>query len=147
AFNGESEEAAKEHFLEKILFVTDGKKLHLSSAMKMTQVNVDLYIPQQKYSKLSTRLMNGSFKMKDADIANVRVKTANGKIAVSSLTFQKAEFETANGAIGLKDLTGETLEAETLNGRVYIDGELQEIEAQSLSGHVVVTTTNERADK
>ena len=147
AYNSESEEAAKEQFLEKLLFVTDGKKLRLSSAMKMTQVNVDLYIPHQKYDKLSARLMNGSFKMKDADIANVRVKTANGKIEVSSLTFQTAEFETANGSIGLKDLTGETLEAETLNGRVYIDGELQEVEAQSLSGHVVVTTTNESADR
>lgn len=147
ALNGESEEAAREHFLEKILFVTDGEKLRLSSAMKMTQVNVELYIPRQKYSKLSTRLMNGSFKMREAEIADVRVKTANGKIDVASLTFQKAAFETANGSIGLKDLIGERLEAETLNGRVYIDGELQEIEAQSLSGHVVVTTTNESADK
>ena len=147
AFNGETEEAAKEYFLEKILFVTDGQKLHLSSAMKMTQVNVDLYIPKQKYNKLSTRLMNGSFKMRGAEIDLVRVKTANGKIDVSNLTFQKAEFETANGAIGLKDLTGETLEAETLNGRVYIDGQLQEVEAQSLSGHVVVTTTSEKAQK
>lgn len=146
-YNSESEETAKEQFLEKLLFVTDGKKLRLSSAMKMTQVNVDLYIPHQKYDKLSARLMNGSFKMKDAEIANVRVKTANGKIEVSSLTFQKADFETANGSIGLKDLIGETLEAETLNGRVYIDGELQEVEAQSLSGHVVVTTTNGSADK
>lgn len=146
-YNSDSEETAKEQFLEKFLFVTDGRKLRLSSAMKMTQVNVDLYIPRQKYGKLSARLMNGSFKMKDAEIANVRVKTANGKIEVSSLTFQKADFETANGSIGLKDLIGETLEAETLNGRVYIDGELQEVEAQSLSGHVVVTTTNESADK
>ena len=147
AYNIDSEEAAKVHFLEKILFVTDGKKLHLSSAMKMTQVNIDLYIPKQKYNKLSTRLMNGSFKIKGAEIDLVRVKTANGKIDVSGLTFQKAEFETANGSIGLRDLTGETLEAETLNGRVYIDGKLQEIEAQSLSGHVVVTTTSENADK
>lgn len=147
AFNAESEEAAKEHFLEKILFVTDGDKLRLSSAMKITQVNVALYIPRQDYAKLSTRLLSGSFNMKDANIQNVRVKTANGKIDVSGLTFDTAEFETANGAIKLKELTGKTLEAETLNGRVYIEGDLQEIEGQSVSGHVVVTTTNENAVK
>ena len=47
AFNSESEEKAKEDFLEKIVFVTDDNKLRLSSAMKMTQVNVDLYVPQK----------------------------------------------------------------------------------------------------
>lgn len=42
-------------------------------------------------------------------------------------------------------MTGEKLEAESLNGRVYIDGHLKDVEAQSLSGHVVVTTKNENA--
>ena len=39
------------------------------------------------------------------------------------------------------------LTAETLNGRVYIDGSLKEVTAQSLSGHVVVTTTSEEAER
>ena len=147
AFNAETEEAAKENFLEKLLFITDGNKLRMSSAMKMTQVNVALYIPNHQYAKLSTRLMSGSFNMNDVQIQNVRVKTANGKIEVSGLTFEKAEFETANGKIGLKDIQGEVLEAETLNGRVYIDGNVQEVEAQSVSGHVVVTTSSEIANK
>ncbi len=147
AFNAETEETAKEQFLEKILFVSDGDKLRLSSAMKMMQVKVALYIPRRDYDKLSVRLMSGSFNMKDANFQNVRVKTANGKIDVTGLTFQKAEFETANGAIGLTEVKGQTLEAETLNGRVYIDGDLHEVEAQSISGHVVVTTTNRTAEK
>lgn len=147
AYNSESEELAKESFLEKLLFVTDGEKLRLSSPMKMMQVNVELYVPKGKYNQLSARLMNGSFELRGAKVESIRVKTANGKIDVSDLIFQKAEFETANGAIELRELTGEVLEAETLNGRVYVDGELQRIDAQSLSGHVVVTTTNERAER
>ena len=145
AYNSESEETAKKSFLEKILFVTDENKLRVSSAMKMTQVNIDLYVPRKTYTKLSARLMNGSFEMKDAEIKNIRVKTANGKIEVSGLLSKDAEFETANGAIRLTGITGETLAAETLNGRVYIDGSLQEVDAQSLSGHVIVTTTNAEA--
>lgn len=141
----ESEEAAKATFIEKLLFVADGNKLRLSSDMKMTKVNVDLYMPRKMYNKLSARLMNGSFQMKGAEIEQVRVKTANGKIEVSSLTFKEAEFETANGSIDLNNVIGEKLETETLNGRVYIDGALVEVDAQSLNGHVVVTTTNVEA--
>lgn len=145
SFNSESEEVAKESFLEKVLFVTDGNKLRLSSDMKMTKVDVDLYVPKKQYAKLSARLINGPFNLNAAEIEHVRVKTANGKVAVTGLAFKDAQFETANGTIDLNKVTGEKLEAETLNGRVYIDGHLKDVEAQSLSGHVVVTTTNEEA--
>ena len=80
--------------------------------------------------------------MKDATAETVRVKTANGKIEIAGLTFKNGEFETVNGAIALNGVTATTIEAETLNGRVYIDGAVKEVEAQSLNGHVVVTTTD-----
>ena len=44
-------------------------------------------------------------------------------------------------------MTATTIEAETLNGRVYIDGAVKDVEAQSLNGHVVVTTTDPTAEK
>ena len=147
AFNSESEAKAKEDFLEKVLVLTDENKLRISSKMKMTKVNVDLYLPQKTYEKLDVRLMNGSFDMKDAEVNKAHVKTANGRIEISNLVYQSAEFETANGEIRLTGLSGEKLSAETLNGRVYIDGDIKEVEAQSLSGHVVITTTNEEAKK
>lgn len=146
-FNSDSEEKAKKDFLEKLLFVKDEGKLLVSSDMKMVQVNVELFIPKKEYAKISARLLNGAFKMKNAAAETVRVKTANGKIEVVGLTFKNAEFETANGAIALNDVRGTTLEAETLNGRVYIDGVLKDVEAQSLNGHVVVTTKDPEAEK
>ena len=39
------------------------------------------------------------------------------------------------------------MDAETLNGKIYIDGHLADIEAQSVNGHVVVTTKNIAARK
>lgn len=146
-FNSESEEKAKKDFLDKLLFVKDEGKLLIASDMKMVQVNVDLYLPKKDYAKISARLLNGAFKMKDATAETVRVKTANGKIEVTGLSFKNGEFETANGAIALNGVTGTTLEAETLNGRVYIDGVVKDVEAQSLNGHVVVTTKDPEAEK
>jgi len=147
SYNSESEEKAKSDFLEKLLFVNDEGKIRISSDMKMAQVNVELFIPKKDYAKISVHLMNGSFKMKDAAAETVRVKTANGKIEIAELTFKNGEFETVNGAIALNGVTGNTIEAETLNGRVYIDGAVKDVEAQSLNGHVVVTTTDPAAEK
>ena len=147
AFKSESESKAKEDFLEKVLVVTDENKLRITSKMKMTKVNLELFVPQKEYEKLDVRLMNGAFQMKDADVKKANVKTANGKIEVTNLKYKTADFETANGEIRLTGLSGEKLSAETLNGRVYIDGDIKEVEAQSLSGHVVVTTTSDEAEK
>jgi DUF4097 and DUF4098 domain-containing protein YvlB len=147
AFNNESETKAKEDFLEKVLVVTDDNKLRILSKMKMTKVNLELFLPQREYKELNIRLMNGSVQLTDVEAKKVHVKTANGKIEISTLKFKTADFETANGEIRLTGLSGEKLSAETLNGRIYIDGDLKEVEAQSLSGHVVVTTTNDEAAK
>lgn len=145
--NSDSEEDAKAAFQEKILFVTDDNKLRISSAMKLTNVQLDLFVPKKVYAKLSARLINGAFTMQAIQIDDVSVKTANGKISVFELVFKKAEFETANGEIELRESKGHELEAETLNGRIYIDGELADVEAQSISGTVVITTTDKEAAK
>jgi DUF4097 and DUF4098 domain-containing protein YvlB len=145
--SSDKEEAVKEEFLNKVLFVNDEGKLRISSDMKMKQVNLELHVPKKDYAKISARLLNGSFKTGDVAAEIVRVKTANGKINISGLTFKNAEFETVNGAIQLNKLSGDSIEAETLNGRVYIDGAVKEVDAQSLNGHVVVTTTDPTAEK
>ncbi len=146
-YNSESEEKAKIDFLDKLLFVNDEGKIRISSDLKMVQVNVELFIPKKDYARISARLLNGSFKMKDATADTLKVKTGNGKIELAGLTFKNGEFETVHGSIGLNGVTATTIEAETLNGRVYIDGAVKDVEAQSLNGHVVVTTTNPAAEK
>lgn len=146
-YTGDTEEKAKADFLDKLLFVNDEGKIRISSDLKMIQVNVELYVPKKDYAKISARLLNGSFKMKDAIAETVRIKTANGKIEIAGLTFKDGEFETVNGAIGLNNVTGNRIEAETLNGRIYIDGAVKDVEAHSLNGHVVVTTTDPEAEK
>src|SRR5690606_10010015 len=70
-----------------------------------------------------------------------------GKVDVERITFKEAELEAGNGSIRLNDSTGDTLEAETINGRVYVSGKVKDVEAKSLNGHVVVTTTDADAQK
>ena len=112
----------KKNFLDKVIVCQRRREIDDFKRYENDSSECDLFVPKKDYAKISARLLNGSFKMKDADAETVRVKTANGKIEVAGLMFKNAEFETANGAIALNGVTGTTLEAETLNGRVYIDG-------------------------
>ncbi|WP_262177323.1 DUF4097 family beta strand repeat-containing protein [Saccharococcus sp. Marseille-Q5394] len=147
SFNGRSEEDAKKEFLDKLIFLKDEGKLRYLSDLKSSQVNVDLFIPKQEYRKISVRLLNGNFNLKDISVDRIYTKTANGKVDVERIDFKEAELEAGNGSIRLNDSTGETLEAETINGRVYVSGKLKDVEAKSLNGHVVVTTTDAAAQK
>ncbi|MCM3639367.1 DUF4097 family beta strand repeat-containing protein [Sporosarcina luteola] len=147
SFNGRSEEDAKKEFLDKLIFLKDEGKLRYLSDLKLSQVNVDLFIPKQEYRKISVRLLNGNFNLKDISVDRIYTKTANGKVDVERIDFKEAELEAGNGSIRLNDSTGETLEAETINGRVYVSGKLKDVEAKSLNGHVVVTTTDAAAQK
>ncbi|MBY0222783.1 MULTISPECIES: DUF4097 family beta strand repeat-containing protein [Sporosarcina] len=147
-FNHDSETEARAQFLDKLLFVKDGNKLRIGSDLKMVQVNVQLYVPsQQPYRKLSVRLLNGGCTVEKVDFDNLRIKTANGKIECAHIRFDEAELETANGMVRLLKVRGNKLEAETLNGRVYVDGELIDIDAKSLNGNVSLTTTSTEATR
>ena len=147
SYNSKSEEEAKKEFLNKMICVVDEGKLRLLSDQKFNQVNVDLFIPKQQYDKISVKLLNGNFNVQDALVERLYAKTANGKVDIERLKFKEADLETGNGSIRLNDSDGEVVEAETINGRVYLSGQLKDIEAKSLNGHVVVTTTDAKAQK
>lgn len=147
SYNKRSEEDAKKEFLDKLIFMVDEGKLRILSDLKLNQVNIDLFIPKQQYDKVSVRLLNGNFNLKDLTLDRLYAKTANGKVDIERVEFKEAELETGNGSIRLNDSIGEMVEAETMNGRVYLSGKLKDVEAKSLNGHVVVTTTDPAAQK
>ena len=81
------------------------------------------------------------------DAKLIKARTYNGVVRLENVTFDHAELQTSNGAVEARHVKGDDLEAETANGRIYIDGELKEVEAESVNGHVVVTTTSAEAHK
>lgn len=143
----DSEEETRANFLEQFVVKEDGDSLRILSQLKLVQVNVKVLVPKDKLEKLSVRLMNGSVTLQDTDFEHLKVKTLNGAIKGSNFNFGKAEVDSSNGSIELTNVRGKDLEAETLNGRVYLDGALDEVEAKSVNGHVVVTTCSTNSSK
>lgn len=122
------EEEAKQEVLDKISIINDHGSFKVTSEVKIGQVDVDVYVPNRDLKKFEARLTNGAFKATKLHVNHVQVKTTNG-------------------AIQFNDVVSKTMEAETLNGRVYIDGDMQEVNAQSLNGAVVVTTNSEEVKR
>lgn len=143
----DNEEETRNHFLEQFVVKNEEGSLRILSQLKLVQVNVQLLVPKEKLDKLSVRLMNGSVALQDIELDQLKLKTLNGAIKGSKLVFTKAEVDSSNGSIELTDVRGKDLEAETLNGRVYLDGALDEVEAKSINGHVVVTTCSSNSSK
>lgn len=128
AYYKESKEETKREVLDKIAVTNENNTLHIVSEVKIGQVDLDLYIPNEQYE-------------------TIKVQLTNGELRARSLNVQRFQVKTTNGTIQLNDITSEIVEAETLNGRVYLDGVLEEVDAQSLNGAVVVTTTSEKASR
>ncbi|MGN7478809.1 DUF4097 family beta strand repeat-containing protein [Solibacillus silvestris] len=122
-------------------------KLFIQSSNKFAQVKVQVAIPEKHYDVFIARLLTGSVSIEQMDAKLIKARTYNGVVRLENATFDHAELQTSNGAVEARRIKGDDLEVETANGRIYIDGDLKEVEAESMNGHVVVTTTSAEAHK
>ena len=141
-----SKEETEAKFTEGLVVLRDGK-LEIATDNKFAQVKVRLAIAEKHYDVFVARLLSGSVAIEELDAKLIKAKTFNGLLRLENAVFAHAELQSTNGAIEVRNAVGDDLEAETANGRIYIDGELKEIEAESVNGHVVVTTKSEKAHK
>ena len=142
----QDEEQAKEQFEENFITLVNGK-LTIATTMKLSQVSLCIKIPEKQYDIIIMRLLNGTITIQNLDTKLLKLKTYNGAIKINHSSFVNGNIETGNGPIDLRDIQGEDLEIETVNGRIYIDGKLKEVEAESVNGAVVITTSDKNARK
>lgn len=146
-FTSNTEEEAKQEFMEKLIFVTDDQALRISSNSKTVQVNTVLTVPAKLYRKISVRLLHGGFELRNLETDALRVKTANGKVNISYVKANEVDIETLNGEIRLLSIESKKLETQTLNGLIYIDGKVKDAQARTLNGSISVTTAHETPEK
>ena len=134
------------HITEHLMTKTDDK-INLKSENKFTQLKVQIALPEKHYDVFIARLLNGGISVEQLDAKLLKARTYNGSIRVEHATFDHAELQTSNGAVEVRAVKGDDLEIETANGRIYVDGDLKEVEAESMNGHVVITTSSAEAHK
>lgn len=141
-----TEEETITRFTEDFVTLKDGK-LSIATESKFAQVKLRLAIPAQHFDVMIARLFNGNISFEGLDVKLLKAKTYNGSVKLNEVAFSHAEVQSSNGAIEAYRVTGDDFEAETVIGRIYIDGALKEVEAESVNGNVAVTTTSDEARK
>ena len=142
----ESELETMERFTDGLVELKDDK-IEITTQAKMAHVALRILVPEKHYDVFLIRMLNGGITLNDVDAKLFKVKTYNGSIKLEDVNFEHADLKSVNGSIEARGITGDDLEAETANGRVYIDGAVREVEAESVNGHVVVTTTSSKPHK
>ena len=141
-----TEEETIAQITEELVTKTDDK-IHMKSENKFTQIKVKIAIPEKHYDVFIARLLTGAISVENLDAKLIKARTYNGTIRLEESTFDHAELQTSNGAVEARKIKGDDLEIETANGRIYVDGELKEVEAESMNGTVAITTTSKEAHK
>lgn len=142
----ETEYDTIEEFTDGFVELKDGK-IEVATQSKLSHVALNIVLPEKQYDVFIIRLLNGGITVNDAEAKLLKVKTYNGTVKAENVVFDHANLQSANGAIEARGIQGDDIEAETANGRIYIDGDVKEVEAESVNGHVVVTTTSSKAYK
>ncbi|MER1955728.1 MAG: DUF4097 family beta strand repeat-containing protein [Solibacillus sp.] len=141
-----TEEETIAQITEELVTKTEDK-IHMKSENKFTQIKVKIAIPEKHYDVFIARLLTGAISVENLDAKLIKARTYNGTIRLEESTFDHAELQTSNGAVEARKIKGDDLEIETANGRIYVDGELKEVEAESMNGTVAITTTSKEAHK
>lgn len=140
-----NEEQTK-HYEQDFVKLKD-EKVVITSPLKLDQIQLKIAVPNKNYEVFVLRFLNGSVSIHNLDAKLIKIKTYNGSVKVTEGNTVNMDIQSGNGSIDIRNVKSEDLEVQTVNGRIYIDGEIQEIEAESLNGAVVVTTTSEKARK
>lgn len=123
------------------------EKVVITSPSKIDHIQLKISVPNKHYELFVLRFINGSVIIQQLNAKLIKIKTYNGSVKITEGNAINLDVQSGNGSIDIRNVKSEDLEVQTVNGRVYIDGEIQEVEAESLNGAVVVTTTSEKARK
>lgn len=140
------EDKTRASFEKDFVKLNDGK-LQIKCQSKLSQVNLRVSLPDKTYDVLLLKLLNGGVSISELNAKLVKIRTYNGAIKYDTGEFQHADIQSGNGAIEIVRVKGEDVEVETVNGRIYIDGDLEEVEAESANGAVIITTHHQQARK
>lgn len=82
-------------------------------------IKLTVYVPEQEYSKLKTKIDNGRIIAENMHVQNVDLETDNGSIELKNINSVSVLAKTDNGQILMDNVEGK-LNAETDNGRIVL---------------------------
>lgn len=110
-------------------------------SLDVRAASASLRISNIKATRLSINGASGAAEISNVTADSASVKTASGGIRITSLTAARLETTTLSGGIRLADVTADTLKADTASGGQDLSGAFMDIDAGSVSGEILVTSS------
>ncbi|SDI44579.1 DUF4097 family beta strand repeat-containing protein [Natribacillus halophilus] len=135
-YKAENEEDARRIFLEDAVFESVEDKLHFYTKSKKIKLEATVYVPRERFDKLSLYTFNGHLHMTGLSGTSLTAKAVNGSIDIEDVHADVLEAETVNGPIDIDGGASERADLRTVHGTIDINGRLQDIDAESVNGSV-----------
>ncbi|QQK81556.1 DUF4097 domain-containing protein [Salicibibacter cibi] len=135
-YKAENEEDARRIFLEDTVFESVDEELHFYTKSKKIKLQATVYVPRERFEKLSLYTFNGHLNMNGLNSVALSAKVVNGSINMEDVRADVLEAETVNGVIDLDGATSERADLRTVHGSIDINGNIEDIDAESVNGSV-----------
>jgi DUF4097 and DUF4098 domain-containing protein YvlB len=103
---------------------------------KGVRAALEIFLPYRQYTEMVIDSSNGSVKMDELEVEQLKIETSNGSVRLYNIYGRKLHSVTSNGKIQLKQSTVQHCQVRTSNGSVYLEGELSNVECETTNGSI-----------
>lgn len=142
----EKDEFTAESLFDK--YVTAEKNngtLQIEQDRKHISVGVVIYLPRKEYEQAYLKSTNGSITIHDCEIKIARISSMNGSVKLNKYSGDALYAVTKHGSVRLDEIEVSKVKAETTTGSLYVDGVMEHINGDVVTGSVRVFIRNEDA--
>lgn len=121
--------------------------LNIEQDRKTISINMTIYLPRKSYEQAYLKTVNGSFTIKSSYIKVARISSINGSIKLSDYKGDALYTETKHGSLRLDQIEVSKIKAETVTGSLYVDGMLEHLDGDVVTGSIKVFIRNKDAEQ
>ncbi|MCK0472985.1 DUF4097 domain-containing protein [Halalkalibacter sp. APA_J-10(15)] len=129
-------EEARRIFLDECSFRISEQRMLFHTKTKSIKVQTVIYVPRREFEHVKLYTFNGQIIGERIEIDTFDINAMNGSLKLTDVQSKKLIAETVNGAIDLTQSKAELVDVKTLNGAITIDGQVQDLDAESVNGSI-----------
>ncbi|GAA0360833.1 DUF4097 family beta strand repeat-containing protein [Bacillus horti] len=121
--------------------------LHIYQSLHVSSNNGSIRLNDFEINEVKLITTNGSIRVNDVIGLKVDGQTSNGRIQFNQAEFKQCDLQTSNGSIHLRKVDVEQASCQTTNGSIQAGGQLKEFTCGTTNGSIRLEQTSEENSK
>lgn len=132
------EDQLEKFFLEKSILMLDGHQLFIQAKDRGVAANLNIYVPQQKYSQIKINNDNGQIEVKQLMVDELNIKNIHGEVTIQEVEASLAEIYVTNGKIYTKHSKIRDYHNDIVNGNIDATGQFVCLNLEGTNSDITV---------